>query len=146
MESAMAGAALGAAVSAEEVKHDYHAYLVLYCGYVALPLIAGLDKFFMFLCDWTKYLAPPVANLFGPGVAIHAVGVVEIAAGIGLAFKPHIFAPVVAVWLWAIILNLLLLGGPYDVALRDFGLSLGALALWRLGQHFDARKAVKNRD
>ena len=73
------------------------------------------------------------------------VGVIEVLAGIGVAIKPRLAAPVVAVWLWGIIINLLMLGSYYDVALRDFGLSLGALGLWRLAQHFDTTQVTKVR-
>jgi hypothetical protein len=71
---------------------------------------------------------------------MNIVGVIEIVAGIGVALRPRWFAPVVACWLWGIIINLLLLGSHYDIALRDFGLSLGALGLFRLSQHFDAAR------
>lgn len=71
------------------------------------------------------------------------VGVSEMIAGLGVALKPRWFAPVVALWLWGIIANLLLLGNYYDVVLRDFGLSLGALALWRLSEHFNVPEQGK---
>jgi hypothetical protein len=66
-----------------------------------------------------------------------AVGVIEIVAGLGVAFKPRIFAYVVSAWLLLIVVNLLMVPGFFDVALRDFGLSLGALALARLSQEYD---------
>jgi len=66
-----------------------------------------------------------------------AVGIIEIVAGLGVAFKPKIFAYVVLAWLLLIVINLLMIPGYFDVALRDFGLSLGALALARLSQEFD---------
>jgi hypothetical protein len=87
------------------------------------------------------YLAPRVESLLP--VSGHtfmlAVGVIEIAAGILVAVRPRIGAYVVAVWLWGIILNLLLVPGFYDIALRDFGLSLGALALARMSREFDPK-------
>ncbi len=129
--------------SAEEIKHDHQAYSVLHWGFVALPIIAGLDKFARILCDWEHYLAPQFAQILGAATTMQIVGIIEIIAGLGVAFKPRFFAPVVAVWLWGIIVNLLVLGGYYDVALRDFGLSLGALSLWRLSQHFDTGKTQK---
>ena len=67
------------------------------------------------------------------------VGVIEIVAGIGVAIKPRIFAYVVAAWLAVIIINLLLVPGYFDIALRDFGLLLAALALARLSQQFASR-------
>ena len=100
---------------------------------------AYLDKFFNILVNWQQYLAPFVGNLIAPGLFMAVVGVVEIAAGIGVAVKPRIFAYVVAAWLVGIILNLLILPGYFDVALRDLGLALGALALGQLSQKYDPR-------
>jgi hypothetical protein len=106
------------------------AFRLLYVGFVVAPILAGLDKFFDVLVDWDKYLAPVVTDVLP--VSAHtlmmAVGVVEIAAGVLVALRPRIGGYVVAVWLWAIIVNLLVAGDYFDIALRDFGLSLGALA------------------
>ena len=117
----------------------YQAYLILYVGFAALPILAGLDKFFHLLVNWDMYLAPAVTRVLP--VEAHtfmlAVGVIEIAAGLLVAFAPRIGAHVVAAWLGGIIVNLLLAGNFYDIALRDFGLALGALALARLSQDFD---------
>lgn len=112
------------------------AYFLLYAGFAALPIIAGLDKFFHFLVDWNQYVAPQVAELLPVAVNTFmlAVGVIEIAAGVLVAVQPRLGAYVVAAWLWGIIINLLLIPGYYDIALRDFGLSLGAVALARLSQ------------
>ncbi len=130
---------MAAALAATNVKPDRQAYAILHWGFTALPVIAGLDKFAMVLVDWHRYLAPQFA-VFGPNLTMHLVGIVEIIAGLAVAIKPRLFAPVVAIWLWGIIANLLVLGNYFDVALRDFGLSLGALALWRLSQHFDVHQ------
>lgn len=108
------------------------AYQILHLGYAILPIIAGLDKFFNFLTSWDKYLAGPFDVLGAPHTTMLVVGVIEIIAGIGVWIKPHIFAYVVMLWLLGIIINLLVLGQYYDVALRDFGLLLGAFALARL--------------
>lgn len=112
------------------------AYLLLWLGFIAAPIIAGADKFFHLLVDWDLYLAPLVNRLLGHGHQFMlAVGVVEIAAGIGVALRPRIFSYVVAAWLFGIIVNLLFFPpslAHYDVALRDFGLFLGALALGQL--------------
>src|SRR3954463_8456759 len=97
-----------AVASAEEIKHDHQAYSILHWGFCALPIIAGLDKFANILCDWTMYLAPQFGKFLGPANTMHAVGVIEMIAGIGVALKPRLFAPVVACWLWGIIINLLL--------------------------------------
>ena len=117
----------------------YQAYRILQAGFIAAPILAGLDKFFNVLVNWQQYLAPFVGNLIAPGLFMAVVGVVEIAAGVGVAIKPRIFAYVVAAWLVGIIINLLILPGYFDVALRDLGLALGALALGRLSQKYDRR-------
>jgi hypothetical protein len=98
-----------------------------------------LDKFFNLLTDWPDYLAPFVNDLV-PGdahQAMLAVGVVEISAGVLVAVAPRVGGYVVALWLAGIIVNLLLIPGFYDVALRDFGLLLAALALARLATAHD---------
>ena len=117
----------------------YQAFQVLHWGFVAAPVIAGLDKFFHLLTNWDRYLAPPIANLLPIGAHdfMLVVGVIEMAAGLVVALKPRIGAYVVAAWLVGIIVNLLLAGGYYDIALRDFGLCLGAIALGRLSAVFD---------
>jgi uncharacterized membrane protein YphA (DoxX/SURF4 family) len=117
----------------------YQAYRILHAGFTVLPIIAGLNKFLHLLVNWDMYLAPAIARLFP--IPAHTlmliVGVIEIVAGILVAMKPRIGANVVAAWLWGIIIDLLLVSAYYDVALRDFGLSLGALALGRLSTDFD---------
>ncbi len=112
------------------------AYQILHFGFTVAPIIAGLDKFTNLLTDWTQYLAPFVGDIVGAQTFMYIVGVIEIVAGIGVAIKPRIFAYVVAAWLVGIILNLLLLGDFFDVALRDLGLALGALALGRLATQY----------
>jgi hypothetical protein len=120
----------------------YEAYQILRVGFVVAPIVAGLDKFFNLLVNWEQYLPPFVNKMvggYGHEVML-VVGVIEIIAGLGVAFKPKVFAYVVSAWLLLIVVNLLMIPGYYDVALRDFGLALGALALARLSQEFD-RKA-----
>lgn len=118
----------------------YQAYQILHVAFVAAPLLAGLDKFFHLLTDWTMYLSPTVAKLspIPPDTMMRAVGVIEIIAAVVVAVKPRIGAYIVTLWLWGIIINLLLIPGFFDVALRDFGLSLGALALARLSSDHQA--------
>jgi hypothetical protein len=116
----------------------YQAYLALRAGFVVAPILFGLDKLTNLLTDWTTYLAPAVDRLV-PGSATSAmlaVGVVEVVAGLVVAFRPKVGGYLVAAWLAGIIGNLLLLGDHYDVALRDFGLLLAALALARLATAF----------
>jgi hypothetical protein len=114
------------------------AFRILHVGFVVAPILAGLDKFFEVLVDWDRYLAPVATDVLP--VSGHsfmlAVGVIEIAAGVLVAFRPRIGGYVIAVWLWAIILNLLVAGDYFDIALRDFGLSLAALALARLAEAY----------
>ncbi len=115
------------------------AYRILQLGFVVAPVVAGLDKFTHLLVDWDKYLPSLVNNLVGGHghELMLAAGVIEVIAGIGVALKPRIFAYVVSAWLMLIVVNLLLTGQYFDIALRDFGLALGALALARLSQDFD---------
>jgi hypothetical protein len=102
-------------------------------AFVIAPVLAGLDKFFNKLTDWSMYLWAPLGRLTGgSGRFMRIVGAIEIVAGLIVAFKPKLGAPIVAIWLLGIIVNLLLLGSYFDIALRDFGLFLAALALSRL--------------
>ena len=110
------------------------AFLLLRTLFTVAPIVFGLDKFMNILADWTVYLAPVATTVIPlPAQTImYIVGVVEIIAGITVAVRPRFGSLLVAVWLLGIIINLLILGGFYDVALRDFGLLVGALALNRL--------------
>lgn len=117
-------------------RPSHKAYQILYFGFIALPLVAGLDKFLDLLVKWPIYLSPLIGNMIDGQVFMKIVGVIEIAAAILVAVKPRYGAYVVAIWLWAIIINLLTIPAYFDVALRDFGLSLGALALGYLAQEY----------
>jgi uncharacterized membrane protein YphA (DoxX/SURF4 family) len=108
------------------------AYWILRFAFAIIPIAAGVDKFFDFLVDWDQYLIPFFGS-FGPFL-MKAAGVVEVIAGLGVLIRPKLFANIVALWLLMIIGNLVLLGHYYDIALRDFGLMLGALALGRLAK------------
>ncbi len=122
-------------VEAPPAKQAYH---ILHIAFVAAPVIAGLDKFFDLLVEWDKYLAPWIAKSSPiPGHSLMLlVGIVEIIAGLIVALKPKIGAWIVFAWLWAIIIDLVTYPGYFDIALRDFGLSLGALALARLSKEY----------
>jgi hypothetical protein len=116
----------------------YLAFALLRTAFTVAPIVFGLDKFFNLLTDWQGYLAPLVDRLV-PGTghqAMLVVGVVEIVAGVLVAVRPRLGGYVVAAWLAGIIMNLLLIPGFYDVALRDFGLLLAALALAQLARAF----------
>ena len=117
----------------------YQGFVLLRVAFTVAPIVFGLDKFAHLLVDWEKYLAPWIAHLspLSASATMYVVGVVEIFAGVLVAVRPRYGAYVVAAWLAGIIVNLLTLSGYYDVALRDFGLMLGALALARLAARFD---------
>jgi hypothetical protein len=136
-----ANAAPHARAAAASASSDagYQAYLLLRVAFTVAPIAFGLDKFFNVMVDWPQYLAPWIDDILpGNGQdAMHLVGVIEIAAGLLVAVKPRYGAPLVAAWLAGIIFNLLTLSGYYDVALRDFGLMLGALTLARLAFAYD---------
>jgi hypothetical protein len=126
------------AVPADYSNPTYQAYQILHLGFTAAPILAGIDKFFHLLCNWDQYLSPWVARLspVSGHTLMLAAGVVEAAAGVLVAIRPRLGAPVVGVWLCLIMVNLLSMGSYFDVALRDLGLALGTFALWRLASEF----------
>ncbi|CAI9418854.1 hypothetical protein [Nocardioides sp. T2.26MG-1] len=110
------------------------AYLLLHTVFTVAPIAFGLDKFAGLLTDWDDYLAPWINDLV-PGSghdAMLLVGVIEVVAGVLVALAPRIGGYVVALWLAGIIVDLVSMGDYYDIALRDFGLLVGALALAQL--------------
>ncbi len=121
----------------------YQAFWLLRSGFTVAPILFGLDKFAHLLVNWDRYLAPRLDDLL-PGTthqAMYAVGIIEIVAGLVVAFLPRLGGYLVAAWLAGIIVNLLLIPGFYDIALRDFGLLLAALTLARLATAFPSRRA-----
>jgi hypothetical protein len=121
----------------------FQAFWLLRIGFTVAPILFGLDKFADWLVDWRIYLAPEINDLV-PGTAheaMLAVGAIEIVAGLVVAARPRVGGYLVAAWLGGIIVNLLLQADFYDVALRDFGLLLGALTLARLATAFHGRPA-----
>jgi hypothetical protein len=128
-----------AAAPTHDVAHQ--AFRILQIAFVIAPIVAGADKFFHFLVNWDQYLAPSIAALLpvAPHTFMQAVGVIEIVAGLIVAAAPYYGGYLVTLWLWGIIANLLMIPGHYDVALRDFGLSLGAVALARLSRRYPIR-------
>lgn len=118
-------------------RPSYQAYMILRFAFAIAPILAGLDKFFNILTNWGQYLSPTFDVFGNPHTTMMVVGAIEIIAGILVWIKPKIFAYVVVLWLLGIIINLLLLHNFYDIALRDLGLLLGALALGRLSSKYD---------
>jgi uncharacterized membrane protein YphA (DoxX/SURF4 family) len=137
-----------AITSMTETRGDnpaYQVYLLLRTGFTVAPILFGLDKFFNWTVEWPEYLAPWINDIM-PGSAqdfMYFVGVVEIVAGLVVLAKPWIGGFLVAAWLGGIVVNLLTNNPPeyYDIALRDFGLFLAALALGRLALAFRTSSA-----
>jgi hypothetical protein len=134
------------AVTRQSPPHQV--FLLLRAGFTVAPILFGLDKFFNWMVDWPKYLAPWINDIV-PGSAqdfMYFVGAVEIAAGLLVLLAPWLGGFVVAAWLGGIVVNLLTNNPPeyYDIALRDFGLFLAALALGRLalGFHMASRRGA----
>jgi hypothetical protein len=119
------------------------AFLVLRTAFTLAPILFGADKFADLLVNWDRYLAPWIAGLSPLTVheTMYVVGGVEIVAGLAVGLAPRLGAPIVSLWLLGIIVNLLTVPGYYDIALRDFGLLLASVALWRLAVVYDARGA-----
>lgn len=122
----------------ERSRPAWQAYEILHVGFTVAPIVAGLDKFFHLLTNWDQYLAPWVVRLSpisGHSLMLVA-GIIEMAAGVLVALRPKVAAPIIGLWLCLIIVNLVSMGAYLDVALRDLGLALGAFALWRLSLEF----------
>jgi uncharacterized membrane protein YphA (DoxX/SURF4 family) len=142
-----------AAVDTSQLKNPaYQAYLVLRLGFVVAPILFGIDKFFNWMTYWPRYLWVGFPHFFAHVSALHfmyAVGAVEILAGLLVLALPRVASYVVAGWLAGIVTDLVVksvaVGGHsrvfYDVALRDFGLMLAALALARLAAAFAGRSS-----
>ena len=135
-----------AAARADRRDPSYQAFLILRTAFVVAPILFGLDKFFNWMTYWPKYLWIGIPNFISvsPQHFMYGVGVVEIAAGLLVLAWPRVGAWVVAAWLAGIVTNLVIvsiaIGGHthvfWDIALRDFGLMLAALALARLAAVF----------
>ncbi len=118
---------------------SYQAYRLLQFAFTVLPLVVGIDKFFHYLVDWELYLSPVVPGILhiAPRTLMRAAGFTEIFIAVGVAWKPKVFAYLICGWLLSVATNLLLTGGAHlDVAARDFGLFLAAMALARLSHQF----------
>jgi hypothetical protein len=129
------------ATTAPDIKNPvFQAFTLLRIGFTVAPILFGIDKFAHVLVNWDIYLAPRINDIV-PGTAhqaMYVVGVIEIVAGLVVALKPKFGGLLVAAWLTGIIVNLLLIPDYYDIALRDFGLLLAALTLFRLASVFDS--------
>jgi hypothetical protein len=133
--------AINTSVGLRTHSPSYQAYQILHLAFVVAPVVAGIDKFFHILVNWDQYLSPLVTKMLpiSGHTFMLGVGVIEIVAGLLVAFLPAVGGLVVGAWLCGIILNLLSIPGYFDVALRDLGLALGAFALARLATEFDGR-------
>jgi hypothetical protein len=141
------GPRTASSTSADLKSPVFQAYALLRIGFTVAPILFGIDKFAHVLVNWDVYLAPRINDIV-PGTAheaMYAVGVIEIVAGLVVALKPKLGALLVTGWLAGIIVNLLLIPGYYDIALRDFGLLLAALTLFRLASEFDKRPLLSLR-
>jgi uncharacterized membrane protein YphA (DoxX/SURF4 family) len=132
----------------QRVRSDpaFQAFLTLRAGLTVAPILFGADKFANVMVNWEKYLAPWIrdASPLSATHTMHVVGVIEILAGVLVALKPRYAAYLVAAWLGGIIVNLLSYSGFYDIALRDFGLLLAAVALGRLAVRYaPARRGLR---
>jgi hypothetical protein len=121
-------------ITADLADPAYQAYLLLRNAFTIALVLAGADKFLNAMIDWVQYLAPVIPRTFGipPEIFLRGVGIVEIGLGIWISLVPRRAAYWLAGWLGLIIVNSLLAGTHFDVALRDFALLLGAVALGRL--------------
>jgi uncharacterized membrane protein YphA (DoxX/SURF4 family) len=140
-----APASANGAVAVDLRDARYQAFALLRAAFTVAPIAFGLDKFFNVMVDWPTYLAPWINDIV-PGSGqdfMYVVGAIEILAGVIVALKPRYGAYVVAAWLGGIIVNLLTYSGFYDIALRDFGLMLGALTLARLASVYDAPRRLR---
>ena len=134
----MAATGRSRAAAAQWDDPAFQAFWLLRIGFTLAPVLFGIDKFAHLLVDWDRYLAPEFVDLFNAQAhtLMYAVGAIEVVAGLLVLFRPRVGGYVVAAWLAGIIVNLLLMADFYDIALRDFGLALGALTLARLAAAF----------
>src|SRR5262245_60549118 len=130
--------------AADLANPAFQAFWLMRIGFTVAPILFGLDKFTDWMTNWDKYLAPQFADAvhLQAHTAMLVVGVIEIVAGLVVLVAPRVGGYLVAVWLAAIIVNLAVIGGYWDIALRDFGLLLAALGLARLATAFPGSSLV----
>lgn len=119
-----------------ERRPIHRAYVILLICFSAGPFLAGADKFFNFLGNWPVYFAPQISDMLPMSrvMLMRIIGVIEMAAGILVLLKPRQGALIVSAWLFLIVINLVIIGGFYDIAVRDALLALAALALASLSE------------
>lgn len=134
MSTVAAGYAGNSSVTKTSIAPVDRVRTILRLTYGLVPVVAGLDKFTNLLVHWDKYLAPVIADMlpFSPGTFMAIVGVIEIAAGLLVLFRPRIGSLIVSLWLVGIAINLLLTGEYFDVAVRDLVMAIGAFSLYTL--------------
>lgn len=112
-------------------------YWALRIAFGVVPIVAGIDKFTNLLVDWRIYVSPFFARMLpmSPSAFLHLAGVIEIAVGvIVLLGYTRLGGFAAAIWLTAIVVNLLTSGTHLDVAARDAVLVIAAFTLGRLGE------------
>jgi hypothetical protein len=126
---------------AKERGGAYVGYRILQVCFVILPIVVGTDKFFHVLVNWDMYLSPQARVILGTHAhaMMKAAGAAEILIGIGMIFRPGIFSYIISAWLMGIVVNLLLTGAFFDVALRDFALVLATFALGKMSESFSKK-------
>ena len=119
--------------SLDQPRAAEQSFRALWLLYGIVPIVAGADKFVGLLANWEGYIAPAMRDMLpvSPTTFMYAVGVIEIVAGILVLALPRVGAWVVSAWLLSIALNLVI-GGFFDIAIRDIGLAVGAGVLGRL--------------
>jgi hypothetical protein len=128
----------------ERLRTDptFQAYWLMRIGFTIVPILFGADKFAHVMVNWDKYLAPDVQRWLSPFDTVHqsmyAVGAIEIVAGLVVLLLPRIGGYVVALWLAGIVVNLAMIGGYWDILMRDVALFLLALTFARLASAFPA--------
>jgi len=118
----------------EVSRATYQAYRIMYYAFIALPAIAGLDKFLHVLTTWDSYVSPGIASVLHmtPAAVTSLAGLMELAAAITVALKPRVGSWVITIWLWLVVINLLTMHSHYDIVLRDLALSAAGFAFTRL--------------
>src|SRR5437763_6549080 len=119
--------ATNASVGIRTQSPAYQAYQILHLAFVVAPVIAGADKFFHFLVNWDQYLSPLVTRMLpiSGHTFMLGVGLIEIVAGLLVAFMPAIGGLVVGAWLCGIILTQLSITGFFNFGLCCLVLQLG---------------------